>query len=266
MSEFAPQLERSGNDRIDRGRIFCLMEEERLDERLVVLSMKLEEIEQRYSTDFTIQVRNREGSEPPSGSDQFAESFQPISNLTIQPWNPNLFGQLAPDTILLDPESSFGTGKHPSTRLCLKLLDRIASNREQKRNLLDLGCGTGVLAISALKLGAASTALAVDIDPEAVGVAAGNVDLNDIAARVTVRRGSLDAVAGRFDLIVANLVPSVLLSVGSNIGNHLKEHGSVIVAGFRTGQAEMMADFFAGQGLRLCERIDREGWAALLLH
>jgi ribosomal protein L11 methyltransferase len=260
MSEFAPRLDRLGKDRPDQGRIFCLVEEERLDERLIALARILDEVEQQCSDDFTIQVRNLEGSEPPSGSDQYAEKFHPIPGLIIQPWSPTRFGQPAPDTVLLDPDSSFGTGKHPSTRLCLELLDRIADNREQKSNLLDLGCGTAVLAISALKLGAASVALAVDIDPEAVRVAVDNVALNNLAERITVRQGSWSAVVGRFDLIVANLVPSVLLSIGSGIAGHLKERGNVVVAGFRTGQAEeMVASFFAGQGLRVRERVDREG-------
>jgi ribosomal protein L11 methylase PrmA len=91
------------------------------------------------------------------------------------------------------------------------------------------------------------------------------VELNGLGGRITVRQGSWDAVAGRLDLIVANLVPSVLLSIGSAITNHLKEGGSVVVAGFRTGQAEMVAGFLAEQGLRVRERADREGWAALLL-
>ena len=171
----------------------------------------------------------------------------------------------APDTVLLDPDSSFGTGKHPSTQLCLELLDQLVDKREPNRVLLDLGCGTGVLAIAALKMGTAATALAVDIDREAVRVAAGNVEINGLSERITVRQGSWAAVSGRFDLIVANLVPSVLLSIGSGLRDHLQEGGSVIVAGFRTGQAEMVADSLAGQGLRAQGRADREGWTAFRL-
>lgn len=265
MSEFAPQLDRLGVDRLDRGRITCLVAEERLDERLVILSRLLDEIERKGSGEFTIQIRNLEGSEPPLGSPQFVEKFQPIPRLTIQPWNSGRLEQPASGTVLLDPDSSFGTGKHPSTRLCLELLDRVAGDQDHNRTLLDLGCGTGILAISALKLGAASTALAVDIDSGAVEVAVGNVELNGLGERITVRQGSWDVVTGSFELIVANLVPSVLLSIGSGLTSHVKERGNVVVAGFRTGQAEMVAGFLAGHGLLMREQLDYEGWAALRL-
>jgi len=265
MVEFEPRLDRLGQDWSGQGRISCLVEEEKLDARLHVLARVLDAVEQEQAAYFSLQVRSREGSEPPAGSDQFVEKFRPIPGLTIQPWRSDQRGASAPDTVLLDPDTSFGTGKHPSTRLCLELLDQLVDKRQRDKVLLDLGCGTGVLAIAALKLGAAATALAVDIDPEAVRVAVGNVELNGLAERITVRQGSWAAVSGRFGLIVANLVPSVLLSIGSGISDHLQGNGSVIVAGFRTGQAEMVADSLAGQGLRAQVRADREGWTAFRL-
>lgn len=265
LADLPAQVDRCRPARPGRARLSWLVEEEKLDVHLILLSRILDEVEQQGPSDFTIRVRNLQGSEPPAGSDQFVEKFRPIPRLTIQPWNPDRPGPPAPATVVLDPDSSFGTGKHPSTRLCLQLLDRIANKRKRAGALLDLGCGTGVLAIGALKLGAAATALAVDIDPEAVRVASGNVELNGLAGRITVRQGSWAAVTGRFDLIVANLVPSVLLLIGAHLSGHLRGDGSVVVAGFRTAQAEMMADFLRGQDLRVRGRVEQEGWTALRL-
>lgn len=265
MADLAPRCDRFGPDRPEQGRLSWLVEEEKLDAHLFVLSRILDAVEQGRSADFFIQVRNLLASEPPAGSDQYVEKFRPIPGLTIQPWRPGQRGPWTPDTVLLDPDTSFGTGKHPSTRRCLELLAQVPGNRKADSMLLDLGCGTGVLAIAALKMGAAAAALAVDIDAEAVRVAAANVELNGLGERITVRQGSWDAVDRRFDLIVANLVPSVLLSIGAGISRHLKMGGSVVVAGFRSGQTEMMTDFLARQGLQVRGRADSEGWAALLL-
>jgi ribosomal protein L11 methyltransferase len=266
LADFAPRLVRPGMDRAGQARLSWRVAEKKLDAQLIVLARVLDAVETERAADFSIQVRNLQGSEPPAGSDQFVEKFRPIPGLTIQPWSPDLPGPPDPDTVVLDPDTAFGTGKHPSTRLCLELLAQLAENRKPDRMLLDLGCGTGVLAIAALKLGAVSAAQAVDIDAAAVRVAAANVELNGLGDRITIRRGSWDAVCGRFDLIVANLVPSVLLAVGAGISRHLQERGSVVVAGFRSGQTTMVTDFLAGQGLqRVCGRADREGWTALHL-
>jgi len=265
LADFAPRLDRPARQKPEQARISWLVAEEKLDARLVVLGRLLDAIEQERGADFFIQIRNLQRSEPPAGSAQFVEEFRPIPGLAIKPWHPDRFVPSAPDAVLLDPDTSFGTGKHPSTRLCLEMLVQLVDKRQPDRMLLDLGCGTGVLAIAALKLGVAATSLAVDIDAAAIRVAAANAELNGLADRITVRQGSWDAVAGSFALIVANLVPSVLLSIGAGLRPHLQACGSVVVAGFRSGQAEMVTNFLARQGLRVCSRADHEGWTALQL-
>ena len=131
----------------------------------------------------------------------------------------------APDELVIDPGQAFGTGHHETTTACMEALDRIAL---PGRTLLDVGTGTGVLAVAAALAGATVTAL--DTDPLAVEAAAANAERN--GAHVSVALGSIDVVAGRtFDVVAANLDSATLTTLAGPLRDVLSADGSLIASG-----------------------------------
>jgi ribosomal protein L11 methyltransferase len=177
--------------------------------------------------------------------------------LTVRPpWEP---GGTTPLDVVIDPGQAFGTGAHATTRLCLELLLEIGP----PRSLLDLGCGSGVLAIAAARLGFAPV-LAVDNDPAAVAAARANAALNGVD--IEVRR--LDLRSGRTpcaDTIAANLLAPLLERWAGALAGSPETPRRVIAGGLLTGEADSIADAFAAAGLRETRRRERGGWEALLL-
>ncbi len=133
----------------------------------------------------------------------------------------------------LDPGLAFGTGTHPTTALCLEWLDGLDL---QDRNMLDYGCGSGVLAIAALKLGCTS-ATGMDIDPQAVTATQQNAADNAVAANLAVF-GSADAISGQFDVVIANILAGPLVQFADSITSHLAKDGMLALSGVLCEQAD----------------------------
>ncbi|MCL5959993.1 MAG: 50S ribosomal protein L11 methyltransferase [Chloroflexi bacterium] len=176
----------------------------------------------------------------------------------------------------LDPGMAFGTGLHPTTQLCLiDLEERLSPGMW----VLDLGTGSGILAIAAAKLGAAGV-LAVDVDSVAVEVARQNVELNKVGDRVEVRRGSLPldsdtepAASGgaggsrghlRFDLVVANIIASVIRDLSAEIARALRPGGLVVASGILQEKVAGVEESLAANGLELISRQASGEWVALI--
>jgi len=184
-----------------------------------------------------------------------------------------------PDEVVirLEPGMAFGTGLHPTTRLCLTALE---SHLAQGSTVLDVGTGSGVLAIAAAKLGARAV-LALDADPVAVGVARENVLANGVADRVTVRHGSLpggDVVPrhfaldgsldllrdGQFDLVVVNILAPVIIGMSAALAARLGPDAKLIAAGLIESQEQEVTERLRAQGLAILERTQEKDWVALL--
>ena len=162
----------------------------------------------------------------------------------------------------IDPKMSFGTGHHETTRLCLFLLQEYVS---QGGHILDFGCGTGILAIAGVKLGARS-ALAIDSDPWAISNARENVRRNRLAGRVRVVSRELTRVPDRkFDLIVANIDLPTITGTLRAIGKKLRPEGILILSGLLTSDLSAFLDLLFQRSLVPLEIIDEEEWAALAL-
>jgi ribosomal protein L11 methyltransferase len=171
----------------------------------------------------------------------------------------------APDDVVLalDPGMAFGTGLHPTTRLCLAALEALADRRAlDGGRVLDVGCGSGILAIAAAKLGA-STVLGVDTDPIAVEATTANAERNGLAERQSARDGSLPTGAWPFDLILANLIASVLVTLAPLVRDELRAGGTVLASGiFVDREADVRAAFEA-EGLAVTARTTEGEWVAL---
>jgi ribosomal protein L11 methyltransferase len=167
------------------------------------------------------------------------------------------------DVVLaLDPGMAFGTGLHPTTRLCLAAIERLADGGRLGPTALDLGCGSGILAIAAVRLGA-DRVLALDTDPIAIEATVGNAARNGIGDRIATRRGSLPSGEAPFDLVIANLVASILVELASGLARELAPGGTLVASGIFVDREREVADAFRAAGLTMRER-DREGdWVAL---
>lgn len=164
--------------------------------------------------------------------------------------------------ITLDPGMAFGTGLHPTTRGCLRLLQGLTP---MPAAVLDVGCGSGILALAALRLGAES-AVGLDTDPHAVEATRANAALNGLGDRLEARPGTLPEIASeRFGLVLANLVAAVLVELAPRIAAHLADGGALLASGIiEPREAEVVAAM-AAAGLDVVERLADEDWVSLRL-
>lgn len=158
----------------------------------------------------------------------------------IVPWNQDLpEGADATDAavIRLDPGLAFGSGTHPTTSLCLQWLDGLAANGElQGRQVLDFGCGSGILALAALKLGAAQ-AIGVDNDPQAIVATRDNAERNGVGDRLQVFLPQ-DEPAARYPVVVANILASALDALADLLAARVAPGGRIALSGILTGQED----------------------------
>ena len=161
--------------------------------------------------------------------------------------------------LVLDPGMAFGTGLHPTTRQCL---EAVGSLELAGRSVLDVGTGSGILAVAAAKRGAARV-VGVDTDPLAVRAAAENAQRN--AVRLEVGEGSAADVAGTFDVVLANLVADILVAIAPDLRARVAAGGTLVCAGIVQDKAERVAAALSEAGLRVVERDQREDWIRLTL-
>ncbi|KXB29225.1 ribosomal protein L11 methyltransferase [Dechloromonas denitrificans] len=157
--------------------------------------------------------------------------------------------------LILDPGMAFGTGSHPTTRLCLEWLER---NVTAECTVLDYGCGSGILAIAAARLGAGRVA-GVDIDPQAVDAARANAERNGVTALFA---DSAQPVAGEYDLVVANILSNPLRVLAPAICAHVRSGGRLALSGILREQAEEIISIYA-QWLPMQVADTREDWVCL---
>ena len=170
--------------------------------------------------------------------------------------------------LVLNPGLTFGTGCHATTRLCLQALDKYIRGGEK---ILDLGCGSGILSIAALVLGAGE-AFACDIDEKCVDVAYENAALNGVGKdRYTVRWGdvltdkALQAeFGGGYDMVVANIVADVIMGLSDKVRPFLKEGGLFLCSGIIDDRAEELFTKLRADGWTVIEQHDAEGWYSFL--
>jgi len=174
------------------------------------------------------------------------------------------------DVVLaLDPGMAFGTGLHPTTRLCMAGIERWAdAGLVDGARVLDVGCGSGILAIAAARLGARSV-LGVDTDPIAIDATTANVRRNRLAKRIGASRGSVPVNTmlwrewGPFDLVVANLIASLLVELAPALAASVRPGGRLLASGIFIDREPEVVAAFEQVGLRIIEREHQTDWVVL---
>lgn len=165
--------------------------------------------------------------------------------------------------IRLDPGSAFGTGTHETTSMCAEFIDRYVS-RLGDGTLLDLGTGSGILAIIARKLGAKKVE-AIDIDKLAVDVAIDNCNINE-CSDIVCHTGELkDAYEGQYQIIIANIIADVIAAIVPDVRNKLADDGVFICSGIINTKADRVRDALSRAGLKIVEEREKNDWIAMVV-
>ena len=168
--------------------------------------------------------------------------------------------------IRLDPGSAFGTGSHPSTRLCIEALD---NNPPVGQAIADIGCGSGILSLTALKLGAKST-FSVDTDSLAISATKTNSALNDVRDNLNVFLGSIEEIEANMpkegiDLLLCNILAPVIKLLGPDFEKIIGHKGKVILSGLLVQQINELQEFFLKLGWQVLEIKTNDQWALMVL-
>ena len=182
------------------------------------------------------------------------ESYEPRANQVV---------------IEIDPERAFGTGNHPSTALCIEILEHIISSvsageGDSGPSVLDVGTGSGILGIVAARQGA-QRVLGLEIDPEALEAAQRNVDRNGVGEIMSVTLTPLDQVEQTFDVVVANLTASLLTHMADDLVGHVSAQGLLLLSGIVAEQVEEVAKCFQTHYFKVVDSRATEEWHAILL-
>ena len=199
--------------------------------------------------------------------DWAARSQAALSSVTVDriivspPWDRKTAPGMT--TVVIQPSMGFGTGHHASTRLCLTLLQRLPIGG---RTALDVGTGSGVLAIAAALL-AAARVIGIDSDPDALHSAAENVALNRVSDRVRLMQSDLSADVGggsRFDLVLANLTAATIARNAARLTSLVAAGGSMIVSGIQSDERDTVVDALRAVDFVAVEESSEDGWIGLM--
>ena len=195
--------------------------------------------------------------------------FKPLKvtdHLVIRPPWEEYAAQPGETVITIYPGMAFGTGRHASTLLCLRALEQVWEEQPPRSGspwqVLDVGTGTGILALAAARYGA--EVLAIDLDPEAVAAALENVRLNNLIDRVWVEETPLASLRQQFGLIMANITAPDLLQLADALTARLLNDGVLIISGFLAEDAPRLAARYQGLGLHQTGFLTQEDWGALI--
>jgi ribosomal protein L11 methyltransferase len=163
--------------------------------------------------------------------------------------------------IEIDPGMAFGTGTHPTTTLCIRLLEKYIDG--ERSTVLDIGCGSGILTIASSLLGAKQV-LGVDVDPLAVDIAKENIERNRLKGDIRVIEGDLTkGIEIRADIVVANLMADLVITLSKNVPKHLKENGVFISSGIIIEKRDEVAKALRQSGFRILEILEEGEWCAM---
>lgn len=192
--------------------------------------------------------------------------FHPMpigSKLLIRPTWEDEYDAGGRKVLHIEPGLAFGTGSHPTTKLCLETLEKYI---DEKSTVLDIGCGSGILSIASLLLGAQS-AFGVDIDSLAVKTALANAAENGFDnSKFNVVQGNLsDKVTGKFNVVVANIVADIIIEFNKDVSKFLTDDGVYITGGIIESREDEVLYSFAQNGFEVKERFEEKGWLVFVV-
>ena len=212
-------------------------------------------------TDITV-----EGLREEDWANAWRAYYQPVhigKRLVVVPAWQKYDVQTGEVTILMDPGMAFGTGTHETTRLCAAMVEK---HMPENSRVLDVGTGSGILSLFALKLGA-KTANAYDIDPVAVRVAIENAKDNGVegfTCGVSDLLAGVDLSEGPYDFAMANIVADILIRMSENIADYLKVGAKLVCSGIIEGRWEDVKEAMESHGLTLCDEDSENDWKVLV--
>lgn len=189
---------------------------------------------------------------------EWKKYYKPIKtrNVTIVPTWIKYDADIDEKIMRLDPGMAFGTGSHATTRMCLELMDA------EGKDVIDVGCGSGILGIGAKICGAKSVYMC-DIDEQAVEFAKKNAELNNVDA--TIEKADLLEGDMTADFIFANITADILMRFAKSIGKHLREGGTIVLSGIIDSRLDEVIACYEGEGYRIVDRMAMDDWRALKL-
>lgn len=196
-------------------------------------------------------------------NESWKKNFKPLDigeKLTIlPPWEETKPNRI---NIIIDPGMAFGTGHHETTKRCLILIEKLSKEKPFKESFLDIGTGTGILAILASKLGF-KYVLGLDIDPLAIDAAKRNIELNGLK-NIEIECSKLENIKGNFDFIVANLFADTLISLAPDIASLLNIEGILILSGIIEGRENDIIKVYERNNINFLERFIDINWITLV--
>lgn len=206
-----------------------------------------------------------EGIEKQQNWNEYWESKLNIIRITdkiiIKPTSKNYSPGKDEIVIVIDPKMSFGTGEHETTKLCISAVEK---HVKQGDTILDLGSGTGILAIIASKLGA-KKAYAVDNDEWCLENGKENVTLNSAGQNVDVILGDITTITeSNFDVIIANINKNVLTNLGAGISQKISEAGKLIISGFYVNDLEELTNYYSTYNFKKLEHSKLNNWCSII--
>ena len=192
---------------------------------------------------------------------KYYKPFRMSDHVVVKPSWEEYEGKQGEIIVEIDPGMAFGTGTHETTRLCSQLLEKYV---KQGDTVIDVGCGTGILSVIAVKLGA-SHADAVDIDDTAARVAGENCRMNGVAGRIGVRKGVLaDLEPQKADIIVANIIADVIISISPIVPSYLRNGGILITSGIIKERKDDVIKTYTGKGFGVVNMLEMGEWVAIV--
>lgn len=231
-----------------------------LDDILAQLDKRLQFLKENSPFDLGELSYNIAETDDNDWVEKWKETQKPITlgEITIRPsW---IEGEVDDKTVLIDAGTAFGSGQHETTCMCIRLMQSIGL--EGKR-VVDVGTGSGILGIVAVKLGAYKVD-AYDIDPEAVRVAKENATLNGVADKMNIDSANLlDKTSSKYDVVIANITADVLIGLSSDLGKYVKSGKDIIVSGIIKDRKVDVESAFESKGYQIVERLEQGEWVAL---
>jgi ribosomal protein L11 methyltransferase len=219
-------------------------------------------IKQGLISNFSIEEKEIENKNWNEEWEKSINIIEVTERIVIKPTFKEYIPKSSQIIITIDPKMSFGTGEHQTTKLVLKMLERI---NLQGKTVLDVGTGTGILAIASIKLGA-KNAVAIDNDEWCYDNSVENCAINSVSDKIKIFHAEIDKMEEEnFDVILANIQKNVLLEIAAEIKNHLSAYGTIILSGLLNTDEDDICNYYKSLGFILVQKEQMDEWIALTL-